>query len=216
MPLPVALRRLTPDTLRHQPTLRGAGLRLGLVPPRVMHSESEGAHLRELAAHAHAVAEIGVYEGGSAVVLCEVLGPRDQLHLIDPFGRQPGALPAGWAGLEWATKAVVERARKAHDGPQVTWHVGYSHEVVRSWSAPIDLLFIDGDHLYDGVAQDWRDWHPHVAPGGHVTFHDARLGHEGGRGLEGPTQVVDEHVRTAAGWTVVAEVDRMVTVRRDP
>jgi predicted O-methyltransferase YrrM len=37
---------------------------------------------------------------------------------------------------------------------------------------PIDLLFIDGDHTYDGVRADWRMYGPLVRFGGLVAFHD--------------------------------------------
>ena len=37
---------------------------------------------------------------------------------------------------------------------------------------PIDFLFIDGDHTYNGVKQDWEMYSPLVRPGGLVVFHD--------------------------------------------
>lgn len=37
---------------------------------------------------------------------------------------------------------------------------------------PIDLLFIDGDHTFDGVMRDMRNWLHRVAPGGVVVVHD--------------------------------------------
>jgi predicted O-methyltransferase YrrM len=36
----------------------------------------------------------------------------------------------------------------------------------------IDFLFIDGDHSYDGVWQDFKMYSPLVAPGGLIAFHD--------------------------------------------
>jgi predicted O-methyltransferase YrrM len=36
----------------------------------------------------------------------------------------------------------------------------------------IDLLFIDGDHSYDGVSQDFETYAPLVRSGGIVAFHD--------------------------------------------
>src|SRR6185437_13459100 len=36
----------------------------------------------------------------------------------------------------------------------------------------LDLLFIDGDHTYEGVRRDWEMYSPLVAPGGLVVFHD--------------------------------------------
>jgi predicted O-methyltransferase YrrM len=37
---------------------------------------------------------------------------------------------------------------------------------------PIHLLFIDGDHHYEVVKADIKNWTPKVAPGGIVVFHD--------------------------------------------
>jgi len=37
---------------------------------------------------------------------------------------------------------------------------------------PIDVLFIDGDHSYDGVRADFEMYSPLVRSGGIVTFHD--------------------------------------------
>jgi hypothetical protein len=36
----------------------------------------------------------------------------------------------------------------------------------------IDLLFIDGDHTFEGVKQDYEMYSPLVRPGGMVAFHD--------------------------------------------
>jgi len=37
---------------------------------------------------------------------------------------------------------------------------------------PIDCLFIDGDHSYDGVRQDYEMYQTLVRPGGLIAFHD--------------------------------------------
>jgi hypothetical protein len=37
---------------------------------------------------------------------------------------------------------------------------------------PVDLLFIDGDHTYEGVKADYELYSPLVRPGGLVAFHD--------------------------------------------
>jgi predicted O-methyltransferase YrrM len=36
----------------------------------------------------------------------------------------------------------------------------------------IDLLFIDGDHTYEGVKKDWEMYSPLVRSGGLIVFHD--------------------------------------------
>jgi len=217
MALPKAMRRLAPDRLRHDVRLRALFVGAGLIPPRTMHSEADAGVLRAIAAGRRRVVEIGVYEGSSAAVLCDVLEPDAELHLIDPFGEHGWALPAGWGATEGASRRVVDRARRRHHGPQVTWHVDYSAAVAASWEGAVDLVFIDGDHSEDGVRADWEGWNGFVEPGGAVVFHDARLSQQGGRGLPGPTAVVDGLFRGAgavAGWRVVAQADRTVAVAR--
>jgi predicted O-methyltransferase YrrM len=100
----------------------------------------------------------------------------------------------------------------------VHWHVDYSNAVARRWAGTVDLVFIDGDHSEEGVRTDWEDWHGFVEPGGAVLFHDARQSQPGGRGLPGPTAVVDALFRgpqAVAGWSIAREADRTVAVVRD-
>jgi hypothetical protein len=218
MALPKAIRRLAPDRLRDDVRLRAVLVGAGLIPPRTMHSEDDAAVLREVALGRRRVVEIGVYEGSSAVVLCEVLDAGAELHLIDPFGQHGKALPAGWGATEGASRRVVERARRRGNAPRVAWHVDYSAAVAARWAGTVDLVFVDGDHSEQGARADWEGWHGFVELGGVVLFHDARLTQEGGRGLPGPTAVVDSLFRgpdALVGWRISREADRMVAVVRD-
>ena len=160
--LPQELRRLTPDRLRDDVRARSAALWLGLIPPRTMHSERDAGVLLAAARGARRVVEIGVYEGASAVALCGALGPDAELHLIDPFGSRPDALPSGWRGVERASRRAVARAcrRAGARAPRVRWHIALSHEVAAGWEGPVDLVFIDGDHSEAGCERDWLDWAP--------------------------------------------------------
>jgi predicted O-methyltransferase YrrM len=216
--LPASIRRLTPDRLRDDVRVRALGVGLGLIPPRKMHSAEDARALSDAARGARRVVEIGVYEGASALLLYQALGPEAELHLIDPFGSQPEALPSGWGGTEWATRRVLTRAsrRRGARAPRVCWHVARSHEVASSWSGAVDVVFIDGDHSEAGCELDWSCWSGFIAVGGCVIFHDARAGQRGGRGLAGPTAVVTRHFRDGhlPGFEVSAEADRTVVVRR--
>jgi predicted O-methyltransferase YrrM len=215
--LPATLRRAVPPRLRDSRAARALALGLGLIPPRLMHSPEEAQLLADLASAASRAVEIGVYEGGSAAVLCGALPAGAELHLIDPFGTHPTALPRGWGASAWATRRVVARAVRP-DGPRVFWHVARSEDVAARWDESVDLVFVDGDHHEEAVARDWELWRGFVASGGRVAFHDARLNKPQGRGLPGPTAVVDRLFRASgavSGWRVEHEVDRTVVVRCD-
>jgi hypothetical protein len=217
MPLPPALRRLAPASLRDSPRLRGLALGAGLIPPRPMHTEGEAELLRRLASSRACVVEVGVYEGSSSVQLVDAMRPDATLHLVDPYVEN--ALRSGWRGIERATRRTVTRAARRSGGPRLRWHVCTSEEAEQGWNGTqVDVVFIDGDHTPEGARLDWELWSPHVAPGGVVVFHDAREGKPGGRGLPGPTVVVDELFRgdsPAAGWTICDEVDSAVAVERE-
>lgn len=47
-----------------------------------------------------------------------------------------------------------------------------SNEAVKRWMLPIDVLFIDGDHTYEGVKDDWNNFSPFVKKGGRIYLHD--------------------------------------------
>lgn len=216
--VPQSLRSLAPARLRDDVRLRALAVGTGLIPPRTMHSQEDARVLLEAARGARRVVEIGVYEGSSALALQRELGPQAELHLIDPFGRHPDALPGGWGANERATRRLLDRAgrRLGARAPAVHWHVALSHEVAAGWQQELDLVFIDGDHSEAGCERDWECWRPFIRPGGRVVFHDARADRGGGRGLPGPTAVVARHLRAGAtpGWQIVAEADRMVVARR--
>jgi hypothetical protein len=94
--------------------------------------------------------------------------------------------------------------------------VDLSADVAAGWLEPVDLVFIDGDHSEAGCEVDWLSWSPFVVDGGHVVFHDARAGVAGGRGLPGPTAVVERYLRSGSevDWEIVAEADATVVARR--
>jgi predicted O-methyltransferase YrrM len=47
-----------------------------------------------------------------------------------------------------------------------------SEQALAHVPTPVDLLFIDGDHSYEGVKADWDMFTPHMSAFGVVVFHD--------------------------------------------
>jgi predicted O-methyltransferase YrrM len=68
---------------------------------------------------------------------------------------------------------------------------GLSTDIARSFNKRIDLLFIDGDHSYEGVKEDVEAWFPKLNEKAVVIFHDIGW-------AEGVQKVVTECVRPSA------------------
>lgn len=49
---------------------------------------------------------------------------------------------------------------------------GDSSRIAGVWTKKIHVLFIDGDHSYEGCKTDIDSWYPHMASGGVMLFHD--------------------------------------------
>ncbi|MCL4837567.1 MAG: class I SAM-dependent methyltransferase [Thermoanaerobaculia bacterium] len=117
------------------------------------------------------VMEIGTASGGTLLLLARVAAPDAALISLDlPGGRHGG----GYSAL----RRPLYRSF-AREGQEIVLLQGDSHSkemrvrVERALAGrPIDVLFVDGDHTYEGVRQDWLDYGPLVRPGGLVAFHD--------------------------------------------
>jgi predicted O-methyltransferase YrrM len=141
----------------------------------------EGFALWQLAAHGPGVGqivEVGSYAGLSTA--CLALGTahsaREGVVAVDRFVDTPDVHPqlpesarlAG--GLRPYMEAGLEKAG-------IRQHVrilqGDSPEIGRRWSGgSVRLLFLDGDHSAQGIANDFAAWSPHLAPRGLLVFHD--------------------------------------------
>ena len=70
-------------------------------------------------------------------------------------------------------KASTRRASDARDVRDRRFDAPEIRDHIRSlFDAPIDVLFIDGDHTYAGVRQDWLMYRSLCARGALVAFHD--------------------------------------------
>lgn len=107
------------------------------------------------------IVEIGAEFGMSASLFCWFAPHTAKIYSIDLF---PGDL------LQVHTDNL-KRAGFAGRSKQIQ---GDSAQIGFGWQlGKIDLLFIDGDHSYNGVQRDIAAWIPHVKVNGVVIFHDA-------------------------------------------
>jgi Methyltransferase domain len=61
-------------------------------------------------------------------------------------------------------------------GRNVDLIVGDSQKTKYPQIGEIDVLFVDGEHSYDGGMNDMVNWYDHLVPNGHLIVHDCYLG----------------------------------------
>jgi predicted O-methyltransferase YrrM len=119
-----------------------------------------------------AVVEIGTGQGGTLACWCQLAQPHAVVISVD--------LPGGDFGGGYNQEREEEiRRLLPRDGQTLHLIREDSHEpstveTVRGClrGKEIDLLFIDGDHTYEGVRQDFEAYAPLVKPSGLIVFHD--------------------------------------------
>ena len=169
--------------------------------------------------------EIGSWVGKSSIVIAKGLAAGDggRLHCIDPFNaagdersreRYAARFGSRQPDLERLFRTNVKRFRVSD---RIVVQKGYSHDLVSSWQAPIDFLFLDGDHSYEAVLRDFSDWTPFVKEGGVVAMHDVWLDRPPGEGAyhTGPAEVVTKHVLNNAGYEKVSYLDSLYVLRKN-
>jgi predicted O-methyltransferase YrrM len=113
------------------------------------------------------VAEIGRFKGGSTFIFASALPDGVELWSYDfhvalrpdmPGAQLDAELRSALEryALEGKVHLLVADSRTADPPPE-----------------PLELLFVDGDHSYEGAKADYERWSAFVAPGGHLLFHDA-------------------------------------------
>lgn len=177
-------------------------------------SSDEGAHLAYLASlipSGGIVVEIGSNEGKSAcfmgcglrsagnltarvhcVDLWNLGGPTQQHNYRDPHKREKFDRNVKALGLQGV----------------LIGHMAESTEFAKTWTEPVDLLFIDAGHTYEALHADYEAWYRFVKPGGFIAFHDYM------DMWPGVKKVLDEEVFPNPIWQDWQTVYRLKTARR--
>jgi predicted O-methyltransferase YrrM len=140
-------------------------------------TEKEARFLGLLAACVPAkgmIVEIGSFKGRSTVMLAKVAshygcGP---VVAIDPHN-SPILLDHQTDQEASSYRDFLDSIHAAGVSAHVESQAAYSKEVANSWNRPIRVLWIDGDHSYEGAKSDLDGFLPHLVPHGVVAYHDA-------------------------------------------
>lgn len=181
-------------------------------------SVGEGRALFDLAASVPpglVIVEIGSWKGKSTLWLAAGArsGNGARVYSIDPHtGTQDDAerqRQKGEAETIWSFDDFQRNIRGAGLSDLVTPLVMYSGEALTHVKEPVGLLFIDGDHSYEGVRADFDGWVPRLTMGGVVAFHDTNIAV-----YPGIKRVVSEQVYGSLEFAKLGYIDSLTYATR--
>lgn len=145
--------------------IRYALPKLGRIPRNFVRQEPwEIEYLYSVARGARqGIVETGRFNGGS-VLLFAAANQSVPIHSIDIEPQDDEYL-----------KSLMDALSI---GKNVNLIVGDSQNVKYPEVDSCDLLFVDGDHSFEGCTKDLENWWPSLSIGGHLVVHDCYLGCE--------------------------------------
>jgi predicted O-methyltransferase YrrM len=181
----------------------------GFAGPETQTTEAERDCLVRHAAGRKRLAEIGVWHGVTTRLLRKAMSPNGILFAIDPF-------PVG--RLRFSAQRVVARlgVNRIRNG-QAAWLRMAGADACKEPSVlagPIDFLFIDGDHTYDGLKGDWEGWNGLIASGGVIGLHDSRPTPTRPIHDAGSVRYTAEVISKDPQFSLVDEIDSLTVFRR--
>jgi predicted O-methyltransferase YrrM len=138
------------------------------------------------------VVELGRFKGGSTLIFAASMRELVELWSYDAHVALRPDMPGEQLDAE-LTDALARfgLAHKVH-------LIVADSRTADPPKRPLELLFIDGDHSYEGAKADFERWGALLRAGGHVLFHDAVDTGGYGNVYPGVARVVAE---IGAGWT---------------
>lgn len=121
------------------------------------------------------IVEIGTRGGGTLFFWSQSSAALELLVSIDlPGGIHGGGYPE--QSIKFYKRFVSNRPNCRLELMRTDSQVAATRASLEKLLAgrPIDFLFIDGDHRYEGVKKDFALYRPLVRPGGLIAFHDIR------------------------------------------
>ena len=105
------------------------------------------------------IIEIGTHRGGTAELWAELVKPDGMVYCIDFFKDDPDYRRSDLINY------IVEIKGNSRD-------IDTINKLNNFLNDKVDMLFIDGDHSYDGVKTDYFNYKGFVRDKGFIVFHD--------------------------------------------
>jgi len=168
---------------------------------------AEGNLLEKLASEVTdgCIVEIGSLRGKSTIRLARgAMVSKKEVYAIDPHDPfMDGETLVGVADRAIFLRNLLD-AGVAHIVKPVYLK---SYNVAARWNELIGLLWIDGDHSYEGVSSDINEWVKYVVAGGLIAFHDSYF--------ESVSRAIGELI-IDTDYKVVARADATTVIQYKP
>lgn len=127
------------------------------------------------------ILEIGSFKGKSTIVLAKAAKYAAKKHTglwaCDPFTSPTSTCPDLAESSSFPEfERNIQSAGVAND---VQVFQDFSHELAVTWHTPLRLLWIDGDHTFEGAKKDFDNFSPWLVDGAIIAFHDTLHSHDG-------------------------------------
>jgi len=182
--------------------------RTGLAGPEAWTSHATRDAAGRYAKGCTRLAEIGVWQGAITCRMRAAMAPDALLFAIDPY-------PPGRLGLNYQKIIARGEVSKIANG-RVEWLRETGREAAGNpkvlAAAPFDFVFIDADHSFEGLRENWEGWAPLIAPGGVFAIHEG--GVPNGPSDHGGVRFCDQVARHDPRFEVLETVDCLLVLRR--
>lgn len=172
------------------------------------------------------VVEIGSWLGRSATVIGTALknkakrsGKKGILYCVDPFNgftsntkakKNFDRILSGYQDTVF--NVFLSNMKKSRLTDVIHPLQGFSQVMLSSWDRPIDMAFIDGDHTYERVKEDFELLQGHIKIGGLICFHDVYK--RDGTYSGDPGEFVRNEIESNPNWKIVAQAHSILAIRK--
>lgn len=183
---------------------------LGLAEAETQTTVAERECLTRHAAGKRRLVEIGCWHGFTTRRLRAAMAADGVLLAVDPY-------PAGRLGFS-APRIIARSGVARVSNGRVDWVRCTGAEAARAYATgggePVDFVFIDADHSYEGLRGDWDGWSTLVSRGGVVALHDSRPRVHPPLDDSGSVAFTRNVVLRDQRYRVVETVDTLTVLRR--
>lgn len=191
------------DHLQYRPRIYNFLHMAGLVSAKTQTSNAERACLCRHVSNARSAVEIGTFMGVTAAELAKALPQDAVLFCVDPY----------FDGQAIQSIAVRHLARQGQAG-KVRMLQSTAKDVLGHLPEQVDFIFVDGDHSFEGLGEDWEVVRRILRPGGIAAFHDVNPQPDIRPSCEGAIRGFEEFIRPSPEFRLIETCESLHVMMR--